>query len=1258
MDMWVDESYYWYGDSDYKWSVNVIITTQLIGIVVGSIAPIFRCITAASYFNLSILWSINHINIFRVEKHWTQRLRHWKEIYVPSYIPGRQCKKVFNHVKNMILNFCMALQIMLVVICKTICLVPTCIMILFFSCCHFCNSLLKRLKMKQKASNNDVRSEIEEYICYVLQIEDDTKLTHRTLRNMLRAITKVLHKSEKKQPRNLMKFLEKSTGFNGVTKFDNNQVPPLFPEEIRSCWSLVVVTLTSISLALPNIEERHVNELLSSINEGLQFVRHIEETLNVNGELVKARKTTRRVWTEVEVYSTWLEIDLQNKARKRKSSKEILRWLGDEAVKIVLHFKSTKKVNADDSLHKIIAASSMYRISQTILLYEQENCPTDVELFEWISTVIADILCACFTNLPRVITLKCHHDAIEKRAESIRTAAQLLGKSKTILNILEERQLPGLDQESMAYIDKWQALQITDVGSSSTGIQPVCSSPNKTVTVSIRLLHVVAIDFVLIEQISCSETPSHPSWVPMGWRQLGFVVWHGKMKSTKEAMPWVGLYIALASLICTLAMTADVFQGFRQRKLWFPCRFFTLNAASITLIAVAMKLPVDLSDDPTNDDWIVKSISIVFLFTMLANFLPSLACMDDKELFTNIIALGILIITVIVNMCIQLAAMNDLRAYPLIEMFIMAFFPIWLFWVALTVPASRRVLEHQYQVLHKSDLNCQEIKFSSTELIHHVKRYWMMAETGNPQFVLACSSFCSASGMISSIFAAGSVTRLLNLWATNSFSWYRVSDYSQSINVILIVQLIGTVVGSIAPIFRSFTTASYFNLSILWSINHINMFRVEKHWTERLRYWKHIHVTSYIPGRQCKKVFNHVKNMILNICMALQITLVVICKTICFVPTCIMLAFYSCCHFCNSLLKRFKKDSNASNNNVRSEIEEYIGYVLQIEDEPKLTDRKLRNMLTSITKLLHKSEKKRSRNLMKLLEKSTGFSGIVDFDNDQVLPLFSEETLNCWSLATVTLTVVALSLPNTENGQVNGLLASMREGLKFVRHVEETLNANGELVKAIKTARHLWTEAEVYNNWLEIDLQNRARKGKSSDEILRWLGDEAVKIMIQFKRSKKRSVDDSLHKFIAASSMYKIRQSILLHCNEQEHWPTDVELFEWISTIIADLLWACFTNLPRVITLKCHHDAIEKRGESIRTAAQLLGKSKTILNILEGRQLPDIDHESMAYIDKWRALLKDQISNGRASSSGIQSYASSSNESVTVKFAFNVQLPI
>ena len=122
-----------------------------------------------------------------------------------------------------------------------------------------------------------------------------------------------------------------------------------------------------------------------------------------------------------------------------------------------------------------------------------------------------------------------------------------------------------------------------------------------------------------------------------------------------EPMLWIGIYVVLASLICVFAMVADLLHGFRNRKLWFPCRFFTLNAASLSVIAVAMKLPMDLNNSmPGHVDQVSKLGSMAFMCTMMANLLPSLATMTNKELFTNIIALGVLVITLVVNVCIQI----------------------------------------------------------------------------------------------------------------------------------------------------------------------------------------------------------------------------------------------------------------------------------------------------------------------------------------------------------------------------------------------------------------------------------------------------------------------------------------------------------------------------------------------------------------------------------------------------------------------------
>ncbi|KAL4560340.1 hypothetical protein LXL04_032490 [Taraxacum kok-saghyz] len=720
-------------------------------------------------------------------------------------------------------------------------------------------------------------------------------------------------------------------------------------------------------------------------------------------------------------------------------------------------------------------------------------------------------------------------------------------------------------------------------------------------------------------------------------------------RSSVDAMPWVGLYVCIASLICTLAMAADGLQAFRQWKLWFPCRFFTINVASITLIGIAMKLPVDLSTDLTEDlATRAKFVSVIFLVTMVANFLPSLGLMNDMEVLLNIIALGILIITITVNVLIQLCTSPQHYAMSA-EMFIFIFSLPWPFSIALTVSASRKILQHRYKELHKLALasNQQETNFSSKGLENNVKRYWMMAETGNPQFAIACSSVSCAFGVICSFSSFILVIDLIAMFVGKSRYDNGKSDYKWSIKLIVIVQSIGAIVGSIAPIFRCLTATTHFNLSKTWSKNLLNVFRVEKQWIQMLQLWKRSHIPSYIPGSHCKKVFHNIRYVVLNICIAFQITVSFICNTTCLIPRSLIILLSYSYYLCKSLLKRSMGEPDFSNSRTRSEYEKYSRYVLQIEVDAKLSKRILRNTLNSITRLVHEYEKKEPRNLIKLLKKSTGFHGVIQFDNNQVPPLHSEETQNCWSLVAITLTAIALALPNIADEHVKGLFSGMREGLKLVRRIEGSLNENGDLVKSRKAAGRVWTDVEVYCTWLQIDLQEKARKGRTSKEILEWLGDEAIKIVIHFLSIKNGIRDLSLRKLIAASSMYRISRTILLYCNEQENWPTNEEIFELISTIVADVLCACFTNLPRVITKKCHEDAIEKREDSIRNAAQLLGRSKKILKMLKARQLPNLDMDSMAYIDKWHALSKNQIPNG-CSSARIRPASSSSIEVVTV----------
>ncbi|KAI3501965.1 hypothetical protein L1887_29994 [Cichorium endivia] len=68
--------------SGFRWCS--LSTTQSIGVVVGSIAPICRCFMAAS-LEASDWWNGKHLAVFELEEYWTQQLYEWKYSHtIPS----------------------------------------------------------------------------------------------------------------------------------------------------------------------------------------------------------------------------------------------------------------------------------------------------------------------------------------------------------------------------------------------------------------------------------------------------------------------------------------------------------------------------------------------------------------------------------------------------------------------------------------------------------------------------------------------------------------------------------------------------------------------------------------------------------------------------------------------------------------------------------------------------------------------------------------------------------------------------------------------------------------------------------------------------------------------------------------------------------------------------------------------------------------------------------------------------------------------
>ncbi|KAD2393869.1 hypothetical protein E3N88_40846 [Mikania micrantha] len=721
--------------------------------------------------------------------------------------------------------------------------------------------------------------------------------------------------------------------------------------------------------------------------------------------------------------------------------------------------------------------------------------------------------------------------------------------------------------------------------------------------------------------------------------------------SYSEPMLWIGMYIALASLCCIFAMVADLFHGLRSRKLWFPCKYFTIDAVSLTVISVAMKLPVDLSGSMPGDvDQAAKLGSMAFMCTMMANFLPCLATMNNNELLTNIIALCVLVVTLVVNVCIQMQTgvvsykeaahvvqavaksyklesmgVNKHRNTIIAAVYVTLLLLLLLIHVcsSLAILKSKQIIESKYQQGHAAaskEVTQSTGRLLSVEKLHkHVSNYWIMAGSGNPQFIITCSATTTASGVICALTTI--LHTLTMSWTISAMLGKDYdSDYKWSTLVILIVQFFGVTLGTIAPISRCFATLS-FKVSIKSISNHNKVFKVETYWTQKLYDWKHGNIRYPSRSRKLiKQVINTSKNLLFNICIELQMGVVVVCKMIALIPFFVMKCVLYCLHCWKWLLYTVLSSSGERIENI-----EQRQYVLQLENEMELAQRTLEGLLKSMNRLIRKGVKKQPNNLLNLIQEkcTSSFQGVKKFDNGCYIPslLVKVEYKDCWSLPVVTLTTIAITLPNVEKAEVKKLVKSVREGLEYVTLVEENLNASDDYVIVRKGAETLWQEVDVCDKWLGEKLQDIASQVNTTScqmdrtrQIVQMLLEKAK---IKLKEGAKSmdiggTNDDSKLMSACAYSMCRITRTIL---DEKE---SQKELFIELSSRIADIMAACLTNLPQVIAMKCHTSAIEKREACVQAAAQLLGETTEIINTVQGRYSLDMNLDDLPFIDKWR----------------------------------------
>lgn len=682
-------------------------------------------------------------------------------------------------------------------------------------------------------------------------------------------------------------------------------------------------------------------------------------------------------------------------------------------------------------------------------------------------------------------------------------------------------------------------------------------------------------------------------------------------------LPVIGVIVAVASLICSLLMAADALKSFRAKKFWIPCKFFTLNAASLASLTIGMKLLVDLSDPtPSSTDQLAKLSGTAFLCTAMASFMPSIASIDNIELFYNILALAILVMPTILNIYIQLFI--GLIVYIDVEHVIVTFFLIFLLAIlifsALSVSTMKNDLERKYRETQEGILSQGRLRTGNPtfeEMEDYVYKSWMMVQTASPQFMLARSATSLASAsicfLVFLVLVEAEIRMYLKYPNFDGFSEYRWSTY-----LILVSQSAGVLVGTIATASRWFVAVNY---PMKCSAIYPNGFQIESYWTRNLQRWKRKLLRPKIQKRSNRKIVQAIA-FLLTIAMRIQILIVAASKCVRLISISVVKLLCTCYCFCMKSLIRKSDASNLHETETKShKALELMHCVLQLDGEEKLPVRVLRNICETARDLINKGRKRKPKHIIKLLNRGSTLSSSIQLAN-----LDSQETPKCWTLTIVTLTSISIALNDIRNPIADQLLRTVSEGLIFAGLIEKHLHIEKELANTRYAAEIIWAEVELHHRWLDQDISQLSLKGKTCRETLQSLARIAENKLTDYKNTGDRRNHEENHldwsiQAVAANSMETITKSLLGDNEGNVDW-THEELFKKLSVTIADLFSSCLANLPRVITEMCCSSAEEAREKNVARAARFLGETEDVLKLLHNHELQNLDADTEAILNR------------------------------------------
>ncbi|XP_047324995.1 uncharacterized protein LOC124928794 [Impatiens glandulifera] len=700
---------------------------------------------------------------------------------------------------------------------------------------------------------------------------------------------------------------------------------------------------------------------------------------------------------------------------------------------------------------------------------------------------------------------------------------------------------------------------------------------------------------------------------------------------------WVGFYIAGASLVCMIAMATDLFNGLRAKKSWFPCKFFTLNAAISAVLAIALKMPVDLSSSmPCGRDQLMKLSGTALMSVSMGNFMPSLAAMSDPELFANLIALAVFIVPLISNICIQIGTEVIYQGIVVQHVIIICCIILQFALLVSTAIASPTMKEHLDSAYKEAaSLDAQPI------IKDQLKKHWVMTQTSNPQFVIARSVMCTASGaicLVSVLVLAEAIIQLYITMSKKKIFFFPSSDYEWSANFIVVTQAVAVLVGSISPICR-WLMVVWFKFAGWPKSSFQKFWTVEEYWTKRLRELKELQLGLNPRHVKFNKLVRDGKAMFLDIFIKFQTFTVLSCRFLCLVSLVFLLPFmfvYKIIRFdCkNMMFAKEDKDGSdlpKSTKTVKKTIGENTGaeentdmtwdttWVLKLDNDSELPNKTIKKIVGVFNGYINKGKKKAN------LEKADGFDGIEKFNSNFIEGLTKisidgvyNNPNGVWAMRIVTLSTIVCCIKNIPDDRK--FVSMVNNILKYVRYVEKALDAGRKDIDLGDAAMDAWIDVYNSNKWLkEIDI------GK---EIEKQMPFKTKLEKLKFSQENMEKHGNNRQIIAAAKWMNKTVEIFIQNLLVPSKDGKEIEeqkLYENLCLMVSDIIAACLVNLEKAININISKASIEKRESVVKDAASILGETEDIRQVAKERHFSitdSQDYNEYLKVSWWKVVIK------------------------------------